>query len=74
MAKVTNITAAQITAVKKRLRSLPMNSTGTNRENALELLTSDFQKAIKKGYTLKDIQGFLAEEGINIPAYLLKGK
>jgi hypothetical protein len=72
MAKDTNISAEQIIAVKKRLRSLPVKSTGKNREKAMELLTSDFQKAMKKGYTLKDIQGLLAEEGVRIPAYLLK--
>jgi hypothetical protein len=72
MAKGRNITSEQITAVKKRLRSLPVKNTGKSREKAMELLGMDFQKAMKKGYTLKDIQEFLAEEGISIPAYLLK--
>ena len=72
MAKDTAITSEQIAAVKKRLRSLPVKNTGKNKEKAMELLATDFQKAMKKGYTLKDIQGFLAEEGIAVPAYLLK--
>ena len=72
MAKDTVITPEQIAAVKKRLRKLPVKNASKNREKAMELLATDFQKAIRKGYTLKDIQGFLAEEGLTIPAYLLK--
>jgi hypothetical protein len=72
MAKNAQITLEQISAVKKRLQKLPVKNAGKNREQAMELLAKDFQKAIKKGYTLKDIQGFLAEEGLTVPAYLLK--
>jgi hypothetical protein len=72
MAKDTVITSEQIAAVKKRLRKLPVKNTDKNREKAMELLATDFQKAMRKGYTLKDIQRFLAEEGLAVPTYLLK--
>jgi hypothetical protein len=72
MAGRTKIPLEKIEAAKKRLRKLPPKDTGKSKEETLEMLTADFQNVLKKGYSLKEIRAFLAEDGLTLPASLLK--
>jgi DNA-binding transcriptional MerR regulator len=73
MARTTNISPEAIRRFQKRLRSLPVKKTGKSLEAAMELLTEDVRKALeKKGYKLKEIRAMLVEDGIPIPASMLK--
>ena len=53
-------------AVKKKLQKLPPKDTGKTREEALEMLAGDFQEALKKGYSLKEIREILGVEGVTL--------
>lgn len=66
MAMKTRIPMEKILAVKKKLQKLPTKETGKTREEALEMLTSNFQETLKKGYSLKEIREILAEEGVTL--------
>ena len=56
MAVKTKIPMEKIMAVKKKLQKLPVKETGKTREEALEMLAEDFQEALKKGYSVKEIR------------------
>ena len=66
MAVKTKIPMEKIMAVKKKLQKLPLKETGKTREEALEILAGDFQEALKKGYSLKEIREILGEEGVTL--------
>jgi hypothetical protein len=38
----------------------------------VKILAADFQNTLKKGYSLKELRGFLAEEKLVIPLALMK--
>ena len=66
MAVKTRIPMEKIMAVKKKLQKLPAKETGKTREEALEMLAGDFQEALKKGYSVKEIREILGEEGVTL--------
>ena len=51
---------------QKKLQKLPTKETGKTREEALEMLAGDFQEALKKGYSVKEIREILGEEGVTL--------
>lgn len=66
MAVKTKIPMEKILVIQKRLQKLPARETGKTREEALEILAGDFQEALKKGYSVKEIREILGEEGITL--------
>lgn len=62
----TRIPMEKIMVVKKKLQKLPAKETGKTREEALEILAGDFQEALKRGYSVKEIREILGEEGITL--------
>ena len=70
MANKTKIRAEQLTRAKKLLHDLPKREDGKTRPEAAQFLESDFRKALKKGYSPKELSMLLKNEGIIIPAYL----
>ena len=66
MAVKTKIPVEKIMAVKKKLQKLPPKDTGQTREEALEILSGDFQEALKKGYSVKEIREILGAEGVTL--------
>jgi hypothetical protein len=62
-----------IEAVKKKLRKLPEKNPGKSVKETVEILAADFQNTLKKGYSLKELRGFLAEKKLVIPLALIKG-
>ena len=72
MASAPTIRPEQITRAKKLLQDLPEKENKKTRPEAAKLLEKDFRKALKKGYSAKEISAVLKNEGIIIPAYLVK--
>jgi hypothetical protein len=72
VAERTRISLETIEAVKKKLRKLPVKNPGKSVREAVESLARDFQNTLKKGYSLKELRGFLAEEKLTIPSALFK--
>ena len=66
MAVKTKIPMEKILVIQKRLQKLPTKDTGKTREDALEILAGDFQEALKKGYSVKEIREILGEEGVTL--------
>lgn len=66
MAVKTKIPMEKILVIQKRLQKLPTRDTGKTREEALEILAGDFQEALKKGYSVKEIREILGEEGVTL--------
>lgn len=62
----------QIARAKKLLQDLPEKDDRKTRPEAARLLENDFRKAMKKGYCPKEICALLKNEGILIPARLIK--
>ena len=74
MAVKTKIPMEKIMAVKKKLQKLPVKETGKTREEALEMLAEDFQEALKKGYSVKEIRETLSAEGVTLALKKISGK
>lgn len=72
MGQSAKIRPAQIARAKKLLQSLPEKDDAKTRQEAAKILEKDFQKAKKKGYTPKELRQILKNEGIIVPAYLIK--
>ena len=72
MAHNATIRPQQIERAKKLLQDLPEKEDGKTRPEAAELLEKDFRKAKKKGYNPRELSQMLKNEGIIIPAYLIK--
>lgn len=72
MAAKAKLTAAQIERAKTLLQELPEKDDRKTREEAAGLLEKDFRKALKKGYTPKELSAMLKNTNIAIPAYLVK--
>lgn len=62
----------QITRARELLQKLPEKNDRKTRPEAAKLLEKDFKKAMQKGYSAKEISTILKNEGILIPAYLVK--
>ena len=64
MTKATRYQKQELDAVQKSLRALPRRDRGLTRKQAAAYLADDIRKAMKKGYTLKDIQTLCAKAGV----------
>lgn len=67
MATARRYTMEQLEAARKKLRSLPVKAVGKTRGEVAEFLVSDIKKAMRQGYTLRDIRDLLAESGVSVP-------
>ena len=72
MGQSAKIRPEQIAQAKKLLQDLPEKEDRKTRLEAAKILEKDFQKAKKKGYSPKELSQILKNEGIIIPAYLIK--
>lgn len=72
MAHTATIRLEQISRAKKLLQNLPEKEDRKTRSEAAKLLEKDFRKALKKGYSPEELRSLLKNEGIIIPAYLIK--
>ena len=72
MATARRYTMEQIEAARKKLRSLPVKEAGKTRAEVAEFLVNDIKKAMRQGYTLRDIRDLLAEAGVSVPFTKLK--
>ena len=72
MATARRYTLEQIEAARKKLRSLPMKEAGKTRGEVAEFLVNDIKKAMRQGYTLRDIRDLLADVGVSVPLTRLK--
>lgn len=72
MAQSAKIRPEQINKARKLLQDLPEKDNRKTRPEAAKLLEKDFRKAMQKGYSAKEISAILKNEGILIPAYLVK--
>lgn len=67
MATARRYTLEQIEAVRKKLRNLPVKEAGKTRAEAAEILVNDISRAVRQGYTLREIRDLLADAGVSIP-------
>lgn len=67
MATARRYTMEQIEAARKKLRSLPVKEAGKTRGEVAEFLVNDIKKAMRQGYTLRDIRNLLADAGVSVP-------
>lgn len=72
MVTARRYTMEQIEAARKKLRSLPVKEAGKTRGEVAEFLVNDIKKAMRQGYTLRDIRDLLAENGVAVPLTRLK--
>jgi len=72
MGQRPTIRSDQIRKAKRLLDDLPEKEDKKTRPEAAELLESSFRKAKSKGYKPKELSQILKNEGIIIPAYLIK--
>lgn len=72
MAQSAKIRPEQINRARKLLQDLPEKDNRKTRSEAAKLLEKDFRKAMQKGYSAKELSAILKNEGIIIPAYLVK--
>ena len=72
MAKNATIRPQQIERARKLLQDLPEKEDRKTRPEAAELLERDFRKAKEKGYNPRELSQMLKNEGIIIPADLIK--
>lgn len=72
MATARRYTMEQIEAVRKKLRSLLVKEAGKTRGEVAEFLVNDIKKAMRQGYTLRDIRDLIAENGVSVPLTKLR--
>ena len=70
MAKAQRYTMEQIQAARKKLRSLSVKTAGKTRSEATEFLAGDIRKALRQGYSLREVRDLLA--GAGVPVSLAK--
>ena len=73
MATARRYTMEQIEAARKKLRNLPVKEAGKTRGEVAEFLVNDIKKAMRRGYTLRDIRDLLADAGVSVPLARLEG-
>ena len=66
-------TLEQIEAARKKLRNLPVKEAGKTRGEVAEFMVNDIKKAMRRGYTLRDIRDLLADAGVSVPLARLEG-
>ena len=67
-----NLWEEQISRAKNLLENLPPKDSKKTRQEAANELEEDFKKAMSHGYTAAQISDILKNEGIDIPAYIIK--
>ncbi len=72
MPRASKVQPEQIEAARKILRELPAKEMPKSKKDAAKLLTKEFQSALKRGYSVKEISEILQAEGIGIPAAAVK--
>ncbi len=72
MVTARRYTMEQIETARKKLRSLPIKEAGKTRAEVAEFLVNDIKKAMRRGYTLRDIRDLLAEAGVSVPLARLR--
>ena len=70
MATARRYTMEQIEAARKKLRNLPVKEAGKTHGEVAEFLVNDIKKAMRQGYTLRDL---LADAGVSVPLARLEG-
>ncbi|WP_300922986.1 hypothetical protein, partial [uncultured Desulfovibrio sp.] len=73
VATARRYTMEQIEAARKKLRSLPVKEARKTRGEVAEFLVNDIKKAMRQGYTLRDIRDLLADVGVSVPLARLEG-
>lgn len=73
VATARRYTMEQIETARKKLRNLPVKEAGKTRGEVAEFLVNDIKKAMRRGYTLRDIRDLLAETGVSVPLARLEG-
>ena len=72
MAAIGKLRPGQIERARTLLQNLPEKDDKKTREEAAGILEKDFRKALKQGYTPRELSAMLKAEGIIIPAYLVE--
>ena len=72
MAKAGKLRPEQLARAQTLLSDLPEKDERKTREEGAEFLEKDFRKALRKGYTPKELSAILKNESIIIPAYLVE--
>ena len=72
MAKAKRYTMEEIQAAQKMLRGLAVKKSGKTRAETVEVLAADIRKAVRQGYSLKDVQEMLSKAGIAAPLARMK--
>ena len=72
MAKAKRYTMEEIQAAQKMLRGLAVKKSGKTRAETVEVLAADIRKAVRQGYSLKDVQDILSKAGIAAPLARMK--
>ena len=67
-----NLWEEQVSRAKKLLENLPPKDSKKTKKEAASELEEDFKKAMSHGYTAAQISDILKNEGIDIPAYIIK--
>ncbi|MBQ3172519.1 MAG: hypothetical protein IKL39_00305 [Mailhella sp.] len=67
-----NLWEEQVSRAKKLLENLPPKDSKKTKKEAASELEEDFKKAMSRGYTAAQISDILKNEGIDIPAYIIK--
>lgn len=73
VATARRYTMEQIETARKKLRNLPVKEAGKTRGEVAEFLVNDIKKAMRQGYTLRDIRDLLADVGVSVPLARLEG-
>ncbi len=73
VATARRYTMEQIETARKKLRNLPVKEAGKTRGEVAEFLVNGIKKAMRQGYTLRDIRDLLADVGVSVPLARLEG-
>ena len=74
MGNFKRIPVQDIRAMQKILDDLPDKNLGKTREEAVDLLSANIQKALEKGYTVQELEKIMAEGNVAIPARVIRAK
>ncbi len=72
VATARRYTMEQIETARKKLRNLPVKEAGKTRGEVAEFLVNDIKKAMRQGYTPRDIRDLLADAGVSVPLARLR--
>ena len=72
MGKIVRIYDADIKSMQKTLDSLPDKTLGRTRNEAVSLLLENLKKAVRKGYSLRELMDILKQGNVSIPIETLR--